>query len=179
MLPSATKVLDILQNDYARVNSGVLENAQARGTVVHAACKNKAFGLWGSVSLEWRGYVKSFSDWFDEYVVEVLLVEELLEDKILGFCGHPDLIVRIMGDKWPSLWDLKTPVTALKKWRLQIASYKHLAIHNGFPIRRTGSIRLDPNGGKPKLLEYTGSHIEDLGVFLSLLNIQRFFEGGK
>lgn len=177
MLPPVTTILDIVKQNYP-VSDQILEAAQVRGTIVHKVTTNYARGIWTPSPPEYKGYIKSFTDWFEEYVEEVLMVEELLEDKKLGFCGHEDLILRLKGDQWPSLWDLKTPTTHLAIWRLQLSAYKKLALKKFPQLDRIGSIRLDSRGGKPKIKDYT-TYNEDIVVFLSLLNVYRFFEGAR
>jgi hypothetical protein len=182
MLPSVTKIISIMKDDNNPVGGALLDQikkrmelAGIRGTAVHKASANYARNLFSPLPPDYMGYFLSFQGWFDTYVEEVLLVEEYLEDRELGFCGHPDFIFRLRGDRHPSLWDLKTPVNLIKKWRLQLAGYKRLALRRFPKLDRIGSIRLDPNGGKPKLKDYD-NYEQDINIFLSLLNVYRWWE---
>jgi hypothetical protein len=182
MLPSVTRIINIVKDNDNPVSEAFADRLQAlmaragiRGTAVHNTCLGYAQNIWVPLDDEHKGYFLSFQGWFDKYVEKVFLVEQYLEDRKLGFCGHPDLILLIKGDKRPSLWDLKTPITKMKKWRLQLSGYEKLAEANNIDIGRIGSIRLDPSGGNPKLQEYT-TYNEDIVVFLSLLNVYRWWE---
>ena len=153
----------------------VLAHAAQRGSRVHAICAAMAQGLWvPSVPEECAGYVESFRKWLP-VVEEVVAVEVELVDENLGFLGHPDLIVRMRGDRGLSLTDLKTPAGVSPLWKCQLAAYKHLAEVNGYPISRVFSLRLSPTGAAPKLDEYRDSP-RDLAAFLSALNAYRYFK---
>lgn len=175
---SVTEIISPLA-DYSMVPDDILEQAQIRGTIVHQACANYAKKIWTPIPEECRGYFKSFKNWFDNYVEKVMAVEVELVDKDYQFCGHPDLIAKIKGDLSLSLIDLKTPVTHQKIWRLQLAAYYYLAIKGDYQIKRIFSLRLDANGGNPKIQEYTESYNQDFAVFLSMLNVYRFLKGGN
>jgi len=176
-LYSVTEAISFL-SDYSMVNEDVLAAAQARGTVVHAACAAYAMNEWLPVHKDYFGYVQSFRDWFDEYVVKcALTVEQRLEDKGIGIVGHPDLICRMKGDPQYTIVDLKTAAAPMKAWRLQMAMYRHLAEKSlALDIGRIFSLRLDPDGDRPKIREYTGTYLEDLAVFMSALNIKRWLD---
>ena len=162
--------------DFSKVPPEALEAACERGTEVHDLSAAYAQRLWISeISERSAGFYQSFVRWFDAYVVEVHLVEERIDHEKLLYTGQLDLLITIKGDRGPSLWDLKTGALALPWWPLQVAAYDALARYRGFsPIRR-GSIRLHPQGKMPKLSEYTGSLAQDFNIFLSALNVFRFF----
>lgn len=152
--------------------------AAIRGTDFHELVAAKALRLWiPEVPDNCKGYFKSFCVWFDEFVEEVVLVEQPLVDTVLGYRGTPDAVVRIKGDSGLTLPDWKTPLALSKSWRLQVSAYKNLAEKNGCPISRVASVRFDPKGGRAKFEEYTKSLTPDFAVFLSALNVWRFFNG--
>lgn len=173
-----TKILSTYA-DYSKIPVSILEHAQERGTIVHKVCGNYALGIYSPAPEEYKGYIKSFTDWFNEYVDEVLFVEKEFQEKALGFFGHPDIGLIIRGDKKPSLCDLKTPISHSRLWRLQLAAYKHLLLKKYPTLSRVFSLRLDPAGGKPKFKDYTDTYLEDLNIFLSAINVHRFIEGGN
>lgn len=176
-LPSVTKVMGPFA-DFSKVPKAVLAHAAARGTRVHAACAAIAQGVFVlPPGDEEAPYVESFQRWFDAAVVEVVASEVELVDEDLGFCGHPDLIVRIEGDKGLSLPDIKTPATKNKLWRCQLAAYRHLAETNGYhPIDRIFSLRLKKDGGRAIVDEYD-KHPNDFQGFLAALSAYRYFNG--
>jgi hypothetical protein len=175
--PSVTAIL-APWTDYSTIPPNVLQAASERGTAVHKICALKIQGLWHSVPPELAGYVKSFDDWA-RVVSDVILVEPEMEDAALGYCGHPDLLVRIKGDSGLSLVDLKTPAACMPTWRPQLAAYRGLARINGYEISRVFSLRLAKDGGRAKVDEYTGTVGQDMAGFLSALNAYRYFKGAK
>ncbi len=173
--PSVTKILQPYA-DFSMIKPDVLQAASERGTAVHDACFAYAtgipsFGMDDSV----KGYFESFRTWFDKMVSEVLLCEERIIDDALGFHGEPDLVVKAKNGE-TLLIDIKTPVTKSKSWRLQMAGYAHLIRRiKDIPINRIGSLRLSPDGGTPKMDWYDGSRDQDFNVFMSALNVYRYF----
>lgn len=172
--PSVTSVISPWA-DFSAIRPEVLENAARRGTDVHRICSALALGLWvPSIPDDCAGFVLSFEQWIP-VVQDVIMAEDELVDPSMGFLGHPDLIVRIKGDRGLTMVDLKTPATTNKAWRLQLAAYRRLAEVNGFEISRVLSLRLRKDGGRPIVNEYTGTYQEDLAVFLAALTCWKFF----
>ena len=64
---------------------------------------------------------------------------------------------KLKGDNIPSFIDWKTSNHTSKVWALQLAAYTHLAgLALNIPTEiRSLAIRLDKNGGMPKVTEYT------------------------
>lgn len=177
--PSVTEVLG-KYSDFSNVPPERLEAACERGKAVHAYCASYALGVWSPKIEGAEGYCNSFLSWFNEYVEEVLLVEEELVDEVLGFVGHPDLVVRLRGDVLATVPDLKTPITLNPIWAAQIAAYLHLALIR-FPkkVGRGGSLRLDPKGRPAKFKDYNDTG-RDLQAFLSALYAHKYFtKGGR
>jgi len=175
--PSVTQVLAPFA-DYSSVPAHVLELASERGSRVHAICAARLAGLWHPpITVDVAGYVESFQRWADLAVESVSMVEPEMEDPALGYCGHLDAILRIWGDSGESVADLKTPATALRTWRAQLAAYRNLAEANGHKISRVFSLRLDKTGGRAKVDEYTGTTRADFAAFLSALNAYRYLKG--
>jgi hypothetical protein len=171
--PSVTQVLQPWA-DFSHIPPAVLEAASARGTLVHDICANIARGLLVmNTPTEVEGYVNSFRRWFDLMVADVLLVEERQVDVAFGFHWQNDLIARAKHGEI-LLIDLKTPVTKIKTWRLQLSAYRHLAVLNGVTPTRTGSLQLNPEGKIAKMNFYDNS-LTDFNHFLSALNLYRFF----
>src|SRR3972149_2373967 len=150
---SVTQVLSPYFNVKGKIPQGRIEVGIICGNEVHKFCTTTAKREWIPKPILYEGYCDSFLWWFDNCVEEVILVEERLEDTIMGFFGHPDLILKIKGNRYPSVFDLKTPATKSKLWRAQIAAYTHLALKNGYgPVLDPGgSLRLKEDGGHPKM----------------------------
>lgn len=173
--PSVTQVLGVY-TDYSTIPGSVLSHAADRGTRVHAACAAVAKGLWPRTDAETKGYVASFSRWLKGYVAEVISVEERIVDEILGYSGQYDLIVRMVGDDCLTVIDLKTPQAETPTWKGQLAAYRELA-HSKYPlVQRTIALKLDSDGGKPKLIEYKQDY-RDFAAFLAALTAYRYFKG--
>lgn len=164
--------------DFSRIDPEVLALAANRGSDFHALAATHAQKLWvDEIPNNCVGFFRSFTDWFDCYVSEVVLVEQQLIDKANGFLGTPDAILRIKGDSGLTLIDWKSGQTASKTWVIQVAAYRHLAEKNGYPIARVATLQPRPDGRLAKFTEYTKSLTPALAVFLSALNCWRFFNG--
>lgn len=172
---SVTQVLGVFA-DFDKIRPDVLEEAQRRGTAVHNAAAAHALGLWSNSLPEiWQGYFKSFRNWFDKYVAEVIFVEERFHDDIFYFHGKPDLGAKLIDGRFV-IPDYKTPVTEYPTWKSQVAAYRHLA-HKKYDYNfECMSLRLDKNGGPAKAAIYRYSD-DDFAAFLSALNAYRYFKG--
>lgn len=160
--------------DFSRVPPAILEQAAMRGTRVHAACAAHALGVFvAAQGPDAQPYFDSFCQWFDQAVEEVIAVEQRLVHP-LGFCGHPDLIVRIQGDDCLSVVDNKTPRAAGKTWAAQLAAYLKMAQEAGHNAKRAMSLRLKSDGTYPVLDEYTLTEADWAG-FLNAFYAHRYF----
>ena len=175
---SVTEVLNLYFNPKGKIPQSRIEDGIARGNPVHHFCTETAKQEWVPKPLLYEGYCNSFLWWLDNCVEEIILVEERLEDVVYGYFGHPDLLVKIKGNRFPSIIDLKTPATKSKLWRAQIAGYDHLALVNGyFPnLDIGGSLRLQPDGRPPRFDAYEFKEM-DFAAFVSLLNWTRWLNG--
>ncbi len=174
--PSVTQVLGIF-TDWSRINPDVLSAACVRGTAVHTACGAYALGVWvAPLPVEYQGYFRSFTDWFDQYIEKVYLVEKRLYSDIYKYKGKPDLALKIKGDKLPSVLDLKTPIAVGKTWCCQLAAYKNLIEENeNIMIGRCISLRLKADGSPPIANDYQYSN-SDYAAFLAALTAYRYFK---
>ena len=179
-LPSVTEVLSPYSG-YDKIPPWNLEKAAERGTIVHAHCAAIALGRWAPPPKEeYRGYVQSGRLWIEAYVDEALLVEEELEDPVLGYCGHPDLIIRSKKLGGVILPDLKTPVQLHRKvWGSQLAAYERLASADPRfslpPIDRFGSLRLHADGRMARLDDFPDNRVAYWAAFYGALIAHRFF----
>ena len=164
-------------SDFSHVPAHILGPAQDRGDLCHEFYALYAQKLWiPDIPVNLSGYFRSFTLWFDEFVEEVILVEEELRDLDRRYCGHPDFIGRLRGDSGLILIDWKTAAALSKIWRLQIAGgYRGLAEKNGYPITRVASLRPQKDGKIAKLQGYERTMAYDLSVFLAELAVYRFF----
>ncbi len=177
MFPSVTQILAPYSGieNLRRRFPGVIERAAERGTMVHGYCESSAQGFPPvGIPDELRGYWQSFMHWFAD-VEEVIALETRLFDTALGFHGQADIICRMRGDSFLSLWDYKTPAVVSRTWGPQWAGYCHLSNVNGFPVQRGGMIRLRKNGRPPLVKEYTDSMRRHWNTFVSALNCHNAF----
>lgn len=174
-LPSVTEVIGFVNSRaFDDIPAFRLAAAQARGVAVHSIAANYLLGLWYD-DADYAGYVQSMATWVDNFVIQVVLVEQGLVDPVLGFQGHPDALLRIEGDEGLTLVDWKTPKPLSKSWRLQLAGYKLLVEANGHKVSRVASLRLDADGGLAKFQGYSKTMAADANVFRSALNVWKFF----
>lgn len=174
--PSVTQVLSVYQ-DFSNVPPATLDYATERGIAVHRACAAIALGLWNPrrISSDCKGYIKSFRHWFDDYVAEVLLVEQSLTDETFGYTGTPDLIAR-MGNLQVAVIDLKTPLAWQPVWSGQMAAYLRLAQVNGYSANKAFTLQLHPDGKMPKAT-YLDDEANALAAFLGALQGYKYFKG--
>jgi hypothetical protein len=175
---SVTQVLSPYFNTKGKIPQVHIDGGIVRGNAVHKFCTETAKKEWIPKPALYSGYCDSFLWWFENCVEEVLLVEGRLEDTVMGFFGHPDFILRLKGHRKPAIYDLKTPSTKQRTWRMQIAAYHSLAIKNGYgpDLDPGGSLRLKEDGGPPHFDEYSFL-FGDLAAFLSALSVCRFLNG--
>jgi len=170
------RVTEILPSpDFSKVPEHILTNATERGTKVHRIIAAICQGLWvASIPEDCRGYVESFQRWFDEYVEEVIFVEQELIDPIYEFRGHIDFFGKLRKIALYGLTDWKTPIISQESWRLQMAAYNRLLEANGVIVDLVASLQLHPEGKVPKMIRYEGTSASDFNVFLGLLNGFKF-----
>jgi hypothetical protein len=177
ILPSVTECLGPYY-DFSNVPAHRMEEGRIRGSAVHQWNANYALGIWSPpLPGEYRGYTKSFKDWFNEFVCEVLLVEERLIDADLGFTGKPDIVVILKGEEGPIVPDYKTaaaPGNQLRVWQAQNAAYLHLVNKRGIPAKRGGDLLLKADGSTAQFIPCENSP-EAFAAFLSALNAYRYF----
>jgi hypothetical protein len=158
--------------DFSRVPDDLLQLASDRGVAVHRYCQAYALGAWTIEPEGYEGYCESFRRWFDTYVVEVISVEQEYQDEQFGFIGHPDILAVLKGmGKYDGrdVIDYKSPKVKGSTWELQLAAYKHLT-----KADKAGSLRLDPNGGVPKM-DWIPDDPKLFNLFLMSLNLHRYF----
>ena len=175
-LPSVTEILKLYQ-DFSGIPAERLEIATRRGSRVHTVCLAIAGGRWAPpLPEEYQGYEQSFRLWLDMNIIRVYKVEPEWMDEILGFIGHPDLIVQMKGDRKLTVVDLKTPTAQKRIWRMQLAGYGRLAETNGYKIEKVGTLRLKANGGFP-IFDHFKDRAVALGAFVGALTARRYVDG--
>lgn len=175
-IPSVTEVIGFCNSRaFDNVPAHLLQAAADRGTLVHGESAMTLEGVWFDADPAVAGFLKSLTNWKNEYVEKVIAVEPELVAPKLRVKGHPDAIVQLKGDVGLAIGDWKTPKPLSKSWRLQLAGYKLIAEANGYKIVRVFSLRLDANGGLAKFQGYTKTLAHDTNVFLSCLNVWNFY----
>ena len=179
-LPSVTQIVGAVAQHWVNfddIPSERLEAAKERGTDYHALAAAYAQGLWvGAVPPNCDGFLKSFINWFDANVEDVVMVEKTLVHPTLHYQGTEDLVVLIKGDLMLTLLDHKTPRAFSKTWRLQLAAYKELVHQDGWNVGRVASLQPHPEGCPAKFVEYTKSLTPDFARFLAAKTIWDYFE---
>jgi hypothetical protein len=177
--PSVTQAIGFCnQGAFAKIPPDIMAAAQERGNALHGWAAAYAQNLWTpEVSDSLKGYVVSFSKWFDRHVVKTVLVEQRMSHPTLYYDGEPDWVGIIKGDEGLTLIDWKTPLFASKSWRLQLAGYRMLLEKAGYEITRVASLQPRKDGKAAKFLDYPNSLTGDMGIFMATLNVWRFFNG--
>lgn len=175
LMPSVTEIIKPYAS-YAGIPKAVLEAASERGTAVHDACFALAKSQYpGPLDPIVQGHADSFQLWFDSQVQDVILVEQRLVHPAYLYHGEPDLIVKLKNGKI-ALIDIKTPVMATKAWNIQIAGYRVLASAHKIKIDLAGWIQTDKEGKVPRVT-WAKSGMDDVVIFLQMLNTERYMKG--
>lgn len=177
--PRVTEVLHPYTS-YNEVPQNILQHAAARGTRVHAICAGIANGAWitnEAMGEECVGYVRSFEQWFDQYVEEVLLVEKRYIDKVLGYTGQIDFLIRAKNGT-RCLVDLKTSARPQKTYGIQMAAYSNLLDSEGIMVDRSMLVYLNKIGDEAKVVEASTWH-KELHVFKCALTCYKYFHKGN
>ena len=180
MRPRVTEILGPF-SDFSMVPPDVLEAASERGTAVHEACAAYALNLWADpVPDELFGYMRSFTSWFDRFVVEVCAVEEEVIHPKLGYCGHVDLIATVAGIR-PKLTvaviDYKSPVVASLSWNCQVSAYLE-ASKEKYGAEAAGALMLKKDGSLPKMIWLEDGN-KAFNAFCGILSGWNYLKGGK
>lgn len=157
-----------------RISDSVLEKASERGTAVHSYCASIANREFlPPLPNEYQGYIISFKNWYSAYVDKPIYIEKEFEDHELGYCGHPDMVVKSIKLGGNILVDFKTPVTLKRKiWGAQLCAYERLV---PCKVHRMGSLRLDKDGGIAKFDDFTGARTTHFAAFYAALQAYKYF----
>lgn len=174
------RVTGILQPfaDFSMVQPDVLQAAAERGTTVHEACAAYALGLYYPVSPDIVGFFDSFKSWFNNYVVEVLAVEEEVIHPAWGYVGHVDLIAKVAGirpKQTVAVIDYKSPVTASRAWNCQIAAYLE-ASKEQYGTEAAGALMLRKDGSLPRMV-WIDDHNQAFAAFCGALSAYNYIKG--
>lgn len=173
-LVSVTQPLSVYF-DRSAIHPDRLAWASQRGTEVHRACAAYANGFPLVTTGETQGYVASFVNWFDRYVIKALFIEtEFTDPKIYRIKGHPDLVAEL-SDGRIAVVDYKTPVSESKTWRAQLAAYCYL-VKPIFGNAGGMALMLSPDGSAAKAINYQ-YQTEDFANFIAALQAYRAFKG--
>ncbi len=126
--PRVSEILEPYSNiTLSQIPKEYLESAARRGTAVHSLCVAYARGDFvPEVSDEYTPYFDSFTQWYKENVIELILSEERIYDDNYKFCGQPDLVVKVKDSEYLVLVDLKTSSAVYPIHYVQLAAYDHL-----------------------------------------------------
>ena len=178
--PRVTSIL-APYSDFSMIPPDTLAAAAERGTAVHDACAAYGLGLWSSVPEDLKGYFDSFRRWFDIYVQDAIAVETELVNEVWRYVGHADLIAKVVGyvTAMPviAVIDYKTPVTASRSWRMQIAAYVEAA-RKDYSVYIGGALQLSKDGGLPKMT-WVEDQNQAFAAFTGTLSGWNYNEGGK
>ena len=164
--------------DWGKISDYVLAAACLRGTDTHFACHSYVkLGYVLNLPENCKGYLKSFTDWYDANVKKCILAEKRFHDSVLGFTGRPDFVFELDNGEIV-LTDIKTPLAESPTWKCQLAAYEHLVDKiGGLEVDDIMSLRLHPKGGPARGKRYKGSRAAAFNAFLSALNAHRFING--
>lgn len=154
------------------------EESAMRGTAIHACCASHIQGLYfPKLKPEYQGYMDSFKEWADKNIEDVILVEERLVDKDLGYCGQIDAGLKLKGYEKPFIVDFKTGKAMQRSHKLQVAAYAALeAKRNEQPIDAYNCItlRLKADGTGCLAVRFLDNQ-DNFEIFKGMLRAYCFF----
>ena len=150
------------------------KEAMERGNFVHEKVRcYLQFDMMVGFPEEYQPYFDTFLKFADR-IKEIILVEERLQDKNLGFCGQPDLVFRdIEGSIVLSDW--KTAIAVQKYWPLQLGGYSILLKkQKNIVVDKIMSVRLRSESRKDPLVN-TFSVMNSERMFYNQLELFKYF----
>lgn len=170
------------------ISKEILENASARGTVVHKLCDYIALGV-GVFEDDINSLIKRYSRNAEHFDKEKILVKNMVdcfERWAQGkkfqtkperfFCddlmltGELDLIY-INENQQLTLLDIKTPASESKTWLLQASAYSYLAKLCGYNLQNLEFLQLSRKENKEAT---TYTYVENFSLFKSHLDAYRY-----
>jgi ATP-dependent exoDNAse (exonuclease V) beta subunit len=154
------------------IDSSVLENAAARGKLVHDTIEAERQGIGkGQVPEHIQGYMQSYDLWAEGK--KFIPKPKRMYCDMLMITGEIDDIYQV-GDEL-ILVDYKTPARQSKTWPMQATAYKYLCKQYGLDIARIEFVKLEKTGKAPKEFFY----IDDMPMFIKILESYRYFFENK
>lgn len=166
-IPSVTQIISSVgMANYSAIPNSVLENAAKRGSGVHRALELLAISPW-YVPPDWvAGYVSAWNNFKMVFNVRVLETERLVFHKNYMYCGRPDRICTVAGEKY--IVDIKTTAKPMPSHDIQTAAYALAHKAETRQKLKRASVYLHDNG-KFEFKEYKEEGQES--VFLAALQI--------
>jgi len=129
------------------------------GTRVHEAIENDINGIFHPLDEAAKPYFESFEKWAANSGAKFVANEQRFYDDKYMITGKFDSLIKMPGEDKFILVDYKTSSVESKlTWQLQGCFYHYLATQAGFDLSdRMLFLKLDKDGGFPKVCEYTFS----------------------
>lgn len=156
--------------------------AAGHGTLVHALAALVVEGVpsipMGEESAPTSAQVDAFTAWYESYVEVVHAVELPVASERYRYAGTLDYLVRMKGDRRPTLIDVKSGKALYPEMRYQSAAYRHALIWSegglaqyGYERRdcRRGVLHIPRDAEGPARFHEHRRHEADLQGFLSCL----------
>lgn len=179
-LPSVTKILDDVFDEYRSIDPETLRRAQERGTAVHKACElhDMAQLDFSSVDETIAPYLEGYIKFVSETKFEHHAVEQKVVSRKYGYAGTLDRLGVLGKSKRRCQIDLKSAVSVSRSVGPQTAAYEQAAREEHWiepkEIIDRYALQLRADGGY-RLLPCKSP--ADFSVFLSALTIYKFKRG--
>lgn len=161
------------------------DEAARRGTLVHAMASIYMEDVpdipLGEEQPD-QAQMEAFKAWYESYVAELIACELMVCHEQYLYAGTLDFLVRLKGDKLPTLVDLKTSASVWPEMRYQTAAYREAAAPTlremfGSKRCRRGVLHIAEGAEIARFHEHT-RHAEDFQGFLSALYLYRDLQRG-
>ena len=141
-------------SDYSRIDPVILDKKCKLGTSVHEAIDDFLNDRFPFPLSEGWGYFYSFEKWWDQIKPTLIETEKryFCDDKMIT--GQIDALISLPGSSESIVLDFKTSAQESPTWELQGHLYRYLLSPKENLSSRIFFLKLDKNGGLPKLFEY-------------------------
>ena len=152
--------------DYSMLPDGCRE----RGIALHGWISAYLKGNFLIKPKEVKEKCENIQKWIDIMVGEIIINETRFEHEVLGYCGKPDAIIKIKGEKTLMLVDWKSSQAVFPTYFAQLAAYKELLRANNIEAKRAIIV---PAISPVKIIEKDLQ--QPLQAFLAALTAHKYF----
>ena len=166
----------------------VRTKAASHGTLVHALAALVVADVpsipMGGEDAPAKAQLDAFTDWYEQHVAEVYAAELMVAHATYRYAGALDFLLRMKGDTYPTVVDVKSGKAVYPEHRYQTAAYRDpvlpLLADYGFTSKRCrrGVLHIPQDISGPARFHEHTRHGSDFQGFLSCLFLYQDLKRG-